>query len=576
MSAKMDRIVKSMTKVLKTADKSPSPYDTQAEVVRVDGDTAWVHIAGGVDETPVKMTINAKAGDTVQVRVAGGDAWLTGNGTAPPTDDTRAEVAVEQTAVVEKVVRAVQKTVASVSRIAGNTAQYFWHTEEGTDTGVHITEIPKEEFLEDPSNGGGNLLARSNGVAVRDGLTEVATFGADGVRIGKDGSLQSVLTEKTFSIAEGENSIAHIGYNSTVTDVCVSDGSTTTFTLSHIPLADGVTDPPTVEVSRSGTTLTVTSGLPSAYSYFTYTYETTSYPNYSFGKRRSTFPTTESGPAVPGNYSFSTGYNTLASGNYAYAEGYGSLASGSSSHAEGYAEASGWCSHAEASSRATSNHCHAEGNSTASGSYAHSEGYSQADGNYSHSQNEGTIAAKKAQTAIGTYNVEDESTATTHPSGDSGYGESAFIIGNGTSTVSRSNAFAVDWNGNVTAAGNVVAANIGDAKAYTKAMKIAAANTWYEGATLPIINGAKYVVTGTWQFAAAAGSPRVCELQLVDGNDTELHGSYVRHIMGSNGYASVQVMFIGTISTNKVAIRARSNQTTSVAADTILRSMRIR
>ena len=69
------------------------PYDTQAVVKRIENGIAWVHIAGGVDETPVNLTINAKVGDNVQVRVGGGRAWLTGNKTAPPTDDTKANVA---------------------------------------------------------------------------------------------------------------------------------------------------------------------------------------------------------------------------------------------------------------------------------------------------------------------------------------------------------------------------------------------------------------------------------------------------------------------------------------------------
>ena len=70
-----------------------SGYYTPATVTRVEGDTAWVHIDGGVDETPVKMTIAAHEGDKVQVRVGGGTAWLTGNGTRPPTDDALAELA---------------------------------------------------------------------------------------------------------------------------------------------------------------------------------------------------------------------------------------------------------------------------------------------------------------------------------------------------------------------------------------------------------------------------------------------------------------------------------------------------
>lgn len=68
-------------------------YDTTATVTRIEGSTAWVHIPGGVDETPVKLTIAAKEGDAVQVRVSGGRAWLQGNATAPPTDDTTAYIA---------------------------------------------------------------------------------------------------------------------------------------------------------------------------------------------------------------------------------------------------------------------------------------------------------------------------------------------------------------------------------------------------------------------------------------------------------------------------------------------------
>ena len=75
--------------------KTTSAYDVSAVVMRIEDDTAWVHIDGGVDETPVKLTVAAHEGDVVQVRVGGGTAWLTGNGTRPPTDDARAIVAQE-------------------------------------------------------------------------------------------------------------------------------------------------------------------------------------------------------------------------------------------------------------------------------------------------------------------------------------------------------------------------------------------------------------------------------------------------------------------------------------------------
>lgn len=91
MSSNLRKAVKDFVAVLTEPNKNKtSAFDTQAEVVRVDGDTAWVHIPGGVDETPVQLTVNAKKGDNVQVRVGGGKAWIVGNGSSPPTDDARA------------------------------------------------------------------------------------------------------------------------------------------------------------------------------------------------------------------------------------------------------------------------------------------------------------------------------------------------------------------------------------------------------------------------------------------------------------------------------------------------------
>ena len=180
-----------------------SPYDSTAVVKRVEDGVAWVQIPGGVDETPVKLTVNAEAGDTVQVRVSGGTAFLVGNSTAPPTDDKTARQAVERVQTVERRTKILTRAVQAVSRIAGNTRQYFWHTEEGTDTGVHITEIPQERFLADPENGGGNLLARSNGIAIRDGLTELATFG-ETVQIGLSEGNHVRLVGDAFSILDGD------------------------------------------------------------------------------------------------------------------------------------------------------------------------------------------------------------------------------------------------------------------------------------------------------------------------------------------------------------------------------------
>lgn len=191
MSAKNEQTLRRLVSSIRQADRAKtSGYDTQATVRRIEDGVAWVHIPGGVDETPVKLTIAANPGDTVQVRVAGGRAFLVGNATAPPTDDATAQKAVTQIGAVNKVVNSVQKIAEQAAniakqaaKIAGDTNQYFWHTEEGTDTGAHITEIPQEDFLADPANGGGNLLARSNGIAIRDGLREIAQFAKDFIRM---------------------------------------------------------------------------------------------------------------------------------------------------------------------------------------------------------------------------------------------------------------------------------------------------------------------------------------------------------------------------------------------------------
>ena len=101
-------------KVLNNKDKGPKPYDTTAEVVRVEDGVAWVHIDGGVEETPAELTINASKGDLVKVRLVGGQAYLIGNGTAPPTDDRVANNALG-VATGARVVAAQAEAVALVT-----------------------------------------------------------------------------------------------------------------------------------------------------------------------------------------------------------------------------------------------------------------------------------------------------------------------------------------------------------------------------------------------------------------------------------------------------------------------------
>lgn len=176
-------------------------------------------------------------------------------------------------------------------------------------------------------------------------------------------------------------------------------------------------------------------------------------PYYSFGIRAVR--------SVIGNYSVAEGNGTTASNWASHAEGSGTEASEDCAHAEGSRTiASGWASHAEGSwttaskdsahaeggyTTADGARCHAEGSNTTASMFAsHAEGSgTKALGHRSHSQNDNTIARGMSQTAIGKYNIAQgtaNSIATT---------DYAFIIGNGTSDTNRSNAFAVDWSGNV-------------------------------------------------------------------------------------------------------------------------------
>lgn len=96
MAKALDKLINTIVDMVdKRISQRPKAYDTQAEVVRIDNDTAYVHIPNGVDETPVRLTIAAEVGDTVQVRVSNGRAWIMGNGTHPPTDDHTANEALQ-------------------------------------------------------------------------------------------------------------------------------------------------------------------------------------------------------------------------------------------------------------------------------------------------------------------------------------------------------------------------------------------------------------------------------------------------------------------------------------------------
>lgn len=122
-------------------------------------------------------------------------------------------------------------------------------------------------------------------------------------------------------------------------------------------------------------------------------------------------------------------------------------ATGENSHAEGsQCEALGDCTHAEGvQTKASGVFSHAEGSQTrANGPTSHAEGDGAwASGFASHAEGYGTEAAGQYQHVQGKHNVVDEAN------------KFAAIVGNGADILNKSNAYALDWDGNLYLKGGV-------------------------------------------------------------------------------------------------------------------------
>ena len=140
------------------------------------------------------------------------------------------------------------------------------------------------------------------------------------------------------------------------------------------------------------------------------------------------------------NQSHAEGYQAWSYGQYSHAEGDRTYTEAQSSHAEGYGTTTlGNSSHAEGYATTTiAFSSHTEGDSTVTiGAYSHAEGKSTtAKGDRSHAEGLYTIARSTwngstgiIQHAEGRFNIEDTT--------------SLLIVGNGTGTGSRANAFSV-------------------------------------------------------------------------------------------------------------------------------------
>lgn len=197
----MNDFVKEIALAMK--ESKTKPYDTIAKVLRVDEKTAYVHIDGGADETPAQMAINCKTGDTVKIRVSGGKAWLTGNITAPPTDDSVA-IKANKTAtkvkksyenfkdVTEENFSSQEDKISEAAKVATNFMKYI----EGL--GLVVGDMQGNTLRQ-------NVLLDANGMCVRNNNNEIVRFGITDIKVvNEDGD---PIYSGTGSVVKSKNNI---------------------------------------------------------------------------------------------------------------------------------------------------------------------------------------------------------------------------------------------------------------------------------------------------------------------------------------------------------------------------------
>lgn len=106
---------------------------------------------------------------------------------------TDADVAKMNDQLVEDVLYSKNVTIGGEEFRSLN--QYVWLKENGTNQGIYITKVPQEQFVQNPS--GGNTLIDSDGIAIRDGETSLASFKSSGAIIGE--------TDKAHTEIDGDS-----------------------------------------------------------------------------------------------------------------------------------------------------------------------------------------------------------------------------------------------------------------------------------------------------------------------------------------------------------------------------------
>ena len=469
---KEQQIRRDLVEALAASKPKTAAYDTEAKVIRIENGTAWVHIPGGVDETPVSMTINSREGDTVRVRVSGGKAWLVGNDTAPPTDDMTAIYATH-------VAEGAQKTADTAKEGAEAAWQYADIAKGAADAANTAAGQAREaadnaltnlSIVEDVAGTLNWIQEHGSYTLTEDETVQPDTIyfqliNGDYVPIAQPDPEADPSEEGWYVLDVSDSQADYIMAHLAVTSAGLWVLPTTR--MAEVPVVDSddntliddesntlvvwAEDPQHAsgyKVLLSGDGMTVYDGTGAAVAFYgdtmtigkesgnhvyidsdsvdikdgavtraSYGAETLFYDPYGEPVLRIGY--------VDGHPFFAFGNpNEMASaGRYSMAEGTGGTASGKYSHAEGYA-------------------CEATGEG------AHASGlFTEASGAYSNTQGRFTVADQDYQTAIGKFNTENNT-------------NNLFAIGNGTAGNARSDAFTVDESGNVMCAGALTAGNI--------------------------------------------------------------------------------------------------------------------
>lgn len=269
-------------------------------------------------------------------------------------------------------------------------------------------------------------------------------------------------------------------------------------------------------------------------------------------------------------------YNTANGGN-AFAEGESTTASGADSHAEGFeTEASGDAAHAEGLETTASNDgSHAEGYSTtASGLYSHAEGESNtASGKGSHVEGFNNDARGDYQHVGGKYAEYDDNNTY------------AMMIGNGTSSSNRKNAFALDWNGNATFDGRVDADNVGIHYITSGSRNLNSYTTegiWYFAGTATLTNTPNNAINGWLEVLPGdvSGTGAVKQIWHRHGsNPNTFKDEYIR-LKSSGSWGSWEKIatesdIAGAFDTTQTVETNRIIRTTKLPDGTMICSMKV-